>query len=332
MDRTSLTIIGTDMRFVVYGAGAVGGTVAAALASTGQDVTAIARGAQLEALREGGLRLRTPSRDETIRFPVVASPAEAEIGPDDAVLLCMKGQDTQAALEALRAVGMTNQPIFCLQNGVANERKALRLFPNVHGVTVMLPCAFTRPGEVAVYSEPNLGVFDVGLAAGGHDSADAAFAEAMSTAGLTTHLRENVMASKYGKLLRNLENITEAAFGAGAELDDLVERMFDEAYAAFTAAGVGWEEISLSDERRAPYMRFAEVPDLPRGGSSTSQSLERGTGSIETDWLNGEIVLLGRLHGIATPVNTALTVLAARMAREGAMPGSASLQGLIGSL
>ena len=56
------------------------------------------------------------------------------------------------------------------------------------------------------------------------------------------------------------------------------------------------------------------------GGSST-QSLARGTGSIETDWLNGEIVLLGRLHGVPAPANAWFLDLSARLVREGRKPG-----------
>ena len=49
---------------------------------------------------------------------------------------------------ALRAAGLRDQPIFCAQNGVANERAALRLFPNVHGITVMMPAAATAPAPM----------------------------------------------------------------------------------------------------------------------------------------------------------------------------------------
>ena len=67
---------------------------------------------------------------------------------------------------------------------------------------------------------------------------------------------------------------------------------------------------------------------LALNGSVTSavsvgqQGTLRGTGSIETDWLNGEIVLLGRLHGVPTPANAFLTALGARLAREGLRPGA----------
>jgi len=59
-----------------------------------------------------------------------------------------------------------------------------------------------------------------------------------------------------------------------------------------------------------------------RSGGSSTQSLARGTGSIETDWLNGEVVLLGRLHGVPTPANAFLTALGARLARDGLRPGA----------
>jgi 2-dehydropantoate 2-reductase len=172
------------MRIVVFGTGAIGGTVAAALARKGQDVTAIARGKQLAAIREKGLRLRSPVDDFTVRLDAVETPAEARIGRGDAVLMAIKGQHMQAALEALRAGGVQDQPIFCLQNGVDNERKALRLFGNVHGVTVMMPAAYRVPGEVIVYSEPQYGVFDIGRATGGHDDADDALAEALTAANI----------------------------------------------------------------------------------------------------------------------------------------------------
>lgn len=313
------------MRVVVFGTGAVGGTVAAALAHAGRDVVAIARGAQLEAIRAGGLRLRSPHDDYTVRFDVVETPEAAAIGPDDAILLAMKGQHTLAALEALRAAGVGEQPIFCLQNGVANERQALRLFPNVHGVTVMMPVAFRKPGEVLVYSEPQYGVFDIGRAVGGHDEADEALAEAVTAANIAGYVHNDVMASKYGKLLLNLTNITGAALGDGVNHDALKAQLRDEAEAALKAAGIAWQDVGVRDARRSKHMRMAGIPGVAPFGSSTSQSLERGTGSVETDWLNGEIAMLGRLHGVATPANAYLTSLAARLARDGAAPGSVSL-------
>jgi len=310
------------MRIVVFGTGAIGGTVAAALARKGQDVTVIARGAQLAAIREKGLRLRSPVDDFTVPLDAVESPAEARIGRGDAVLMAIKGQHMQAALEALRTGGVQDQPIFCLQNGVDNERKALRLFDNVHGVTVMMPAAFRVPGEVIVYSQPQYGVFDIGRATGGHDDADEALAEALTAANIAGYVADEVMASKYGKLLLNLNNIVGAAFLAEEDTEPLKDRLRKEAEAVLAAAGIRWANVGVSDARRKKHMSMGEVPGAVPFASSTRQSLERGTGSVETDWLNGEIALLGRLHGVSTPANAAMTRLAARMARENMAPGT----------
>ena len=69
-----------------------------------------------------------------------------------------------------------------------------------------------------------------------------------------------------------------------------------------------------------------------RGGGSSWQSLARGTRSIETDYLNGEIVLLGRIHGVPTPANELMQRVANRLANEGAPPQSIPLETLLAQL
>lgn len=310
------------MRIVVCGVGAIGGTVAAALALSGQEVVGIARGAQLDAIRARGLRLRTPDADRVARFDCVAGPGEIAFRPDDAILLAMKTQDTEPALDALRAAGVERQPIFCAQNGVANERLALRRFPNVHGVTVMMPATFLVPGEVAAFSTPRHGVFDLGRYPAGRDGDDARMAAALERANVAAFVSDAVMESKHGKLLLNLRNMLEAALGPGADTAPFLPPLRAEAEAAFAAAGIVWRDVGSGDPRRAALMRQAPVAGVARSGGSSTQSLARGTGTLETDWLNGEVVLLGRLHGIPTPANAFLVGLGARLVRAGLRPGA----------
>ena len=310
------------MRIIVHGVGAIGGTVAVALARAGGEVVGIARGAQLDAIRARGLRLRTPGGDVHADFACVAEPGEIAFRTDDAILLAMKTQDTPAALESLRAAGVTNQPVFCAQNGVANERLALRVFPNVHAVTVMMPAAFLTPGEVAAFSEPRYGIFEIGRYPGGSDEDDARMAAALEAANIAGFVSPAVMEGKYGKLLLNLRNVLEAALGAGVDSDRFMPALRAEAEAVLAAAGIRWRDLGGADPRRDSLMREAPIPGLDRIGGSTTQSLARGTGSVETDWLNGEIVLLGRLHGVPTPANAWLTALGARLARAGLRPGA----------
>jgi 2-dehydropantoate 2-reductase len=310
------------MRVIIHGVGAVGGAIAAALVEAGTEVVGIARGAQLDALRAGPLKLRMPGGDISAPVPVVAAPEEIAFRPDDAVLLTMKSQDTAAALAALRAAGLTDQPLFCFQNGIANEDLALRLFPNVHGVTVMMPVSFLRPAEIVANGAPKQGLFDIGRYPSGADADDHALAALFEGPRLGGFVHEDVMASKRGKLLLNVSNAIDAAIGQEFRQGDLAKRARAEAEAAFRAAGMTWQEVGLDDPRRKDLMQMQPVPGAERGGSSTTQSLTRKTGSVETDYLNGEIARLGRLHGVDTPVNAALTRLAARMAREGLSPGS----------
>lgn len=310
------------MRIIVYGVGAIGGTVAAALALSGQEVVGIARGAQLDAIRTGGLLLRTPGRAARASFPCLADPSEIEPQPDDAILLTMKTQDTVAALSRLHAAGVREQPIFCVQNGVSNERFALRRFANVHAVTVMMPASFTTPGEVAAFSAPRHGMFEIGRYPEGQDAADEAVAQALQAANIAAFVTPSVMESKYGKLLLNLRNIVEAALGHNADHGRFPKILRAEAEAVLIAAGIRWRDVGAEDPRRDALMRQEPVAGVDRIGGSSTQSLARDAGSIETDYLNGEIVLLGRLHGIPTPANAGFQDLSARMIRDHLAPGA----------
>src|SRR5688500_15732065 len=106
------------MRFVVYGAGAIGGVVGARLFQTGNDVVLIARGAHLDAIQSRGLTLHAPNETVTLPIPAVAEPVAAELRSGDVVLLAMKSQDTEAAVDALAVTGAADVAIVSLQNGV----------------------------------------------------------------------------------------------------------------------------------------------------------------------------------------------------------------------
>lgn len=316
------------MRVIVYGAGAIGGAIAAALCFHGHKVVAIARGAQLDVMRNQGLTVRHPGGEITARPPVVADPAEIDLRPDDAIILAMKSQDTAPALARLKAAGARRQPIFCFQNAIANEPTAARFFRNVHGVTVMMPATFLRPGYIDAFGTPCLGMFDMGRFPAGHDAADIALGDLLDACGFKAFVRDDVMACKRGKLVMNLGNIVEAALGHGAERGDFPGLARAEAEEVFAAARLAWQDVGQSDPRRDAYMRMGVVPGADRAGSSTSQSLLRGTGSLETEYLNGEIRLLGRVHGVATPVNDFLTDLAADLLAAKAGPGAMTLADL----
>lgn len=313
------------MRFIIYGVGAIGGTFAASLAGAGHDVVGIARGDMLAAIRaNGGLTFRTTTGSQLVNFPVVGAPDELEFRPDDVIFLTMKGQHTAPALDELRAAGVTTQAVVCAQNGVNNERLALRLFSTVYAMTVILPADYVTPGEVICYGTPKRGLIDLGRYPHGIDDTVAAIATAFNSAGLAAFPLEEVMRSKYGKLRENLGNVVEAALGHGSRSGPLMDAIQAEAEAVYAAAGIAWVAVGNADPRRKGLMEMGAVAGVTRTGGSSIQSLKRGAGTIETDYLNGEIVLLGRLHGVPTPLNAGLVTIGHELVVKRAKPGSMS--------
>ncbi len=311
------------MRFIVFGAGAVGGVVGGRLAQHGHDVVLIARGDHYEAIRAGGLRLLSPVDDVRLEVPVARGPGELRIGPDDVVLLAVKSHGTQAALDALVPVAPPGTPVVCLQNGVDNERAALRLFPNVYGICVMCPTTHLVPGEVRAHSAPVTGILDVGRYPAGTDGTAEAVAEALSASTFVSEPRADIMRWKYAKLLMNLANAVEAVCGppVAGPLTELVRR---EGVACLKAAGIDFVSEEDDRARRGDLVKMLPVAGEAHGGGSSWQSITRALGSIETDYLNGEIVLLGRLFGVPTPANDALHCVAVEHARDRRPPGLVS--------
>jgi 2-dehydropantoate 2-reductase len=303
----------------------VGATIGARLHQSGQDVVLVARGPHLDALRANGLRLRTPDDDVVLPVPVVGSPAAIDWQDGDAVLLTMKTQDTAPALQALAAVAPPSTAVVCAQNGVENERLAARVFPNVYGVCVMLPAAHLEPGVVEAHGAPLLGLLDIGRYPSGVDDAATEVAAALSGARFSSDAVPAIMRLKYRKLIMNLANVIEAAAGFGARAGDLYERAVAEGDAALAAAGIDVASAEEDAARRGDLMRLQPIAGRYRDGGSTHQSLARGSGSVETDYLNGEIVLLGRQFGVPTPVNAGLQRLGNRLARDRVPPGSMSV-------
>ena len=314
------------MRFIIYGAGGVGATIGGRLFQTGQSVVLIARGAHLAALQEHGLRLHFPSEELTLAVPVLEHPSALRFQSDDVVLLTMKTQDTGPALDALVAAGYRG-PVVCVQNGVDSERQALRRFGDVYGVCVILPATFLEPGLVLCHSEPVAGVLDIGRYPSGVDDMSVCIAKALRGATFESSVEPDIMASKYAKLLGNLGNALDAAAGMGAWDSALMRSARAEGRAVYAAAGINVLSSEMYNSRMA-LTKILAVGDMRHQGSSSWQSLARGTGSIETDHLNGEITLLGRLHGVSTPVNAMLQALAAEMVRTNRSPGSYSISDL----
>jgi 2-dehydropantoate 2-reductase len=311
------------MRYIIYGAGAVGGVIGARLFQAGHDVVLIARGDHLRAIQQEGLLFQAPGGSVRLPLAAVASVAEALPRQDDVVFLAMKTQDTLPALRELAAVN-PGATVVCAQNGVENERLALRSFERVYGMLVFLPATFLEPAVVQANSEFRPGVLDIGRYPDGAGAAAERIAGHLETAGFSSRAVSDVMRWKHGKLLGNLANAVQAVCGPGPDGAQLSALLRAEGVACLRAAGIEFPDEDEMRARTSPHVRVGAIAGERRQAGSSWQSLVRGAGSIEADYLNGEVVLLGRLHGIPTPANSLIRDIANRLAREGLPPGSVS--------
>src|SRR5207248_2258020 len=136
-------------------------------------------------------------------IPVVDHPSKLAFEADDVVFMAMKTQDTEAALEAL-ATEAPSVAIVCAQNGVENERLALRRFEHVYAMCVMLPATHLEPGAIQINSVPTTGILDLGRYPAGLDDRAAAIAETLNGSRFVSLPRPDVMRWKYTKLVMNL--------------------------------------------------------------------------------------------------------------------------------
>jgi 2-dehydropantoate 2-reductase len=310
------------MRFIIYGAGAVGGVIGGRLAEHGHETVLIARGSHLAAIRERGLTLISPEREVSLAIPAVEHPSEIEFRDGDVVILAMKTQDTEGALQALLLAAGQDVAIVCAQNCVENERLAARRFEHVYAVPVRLPATHLSPGVVQADSAPVSGILDVGRYPAGSDETTDAISAALERSTFSSRPDPGAVRHKYAKLLMNLGNAIDALCGPRNGARDLAGRARAEAVACYQAAGIDFASDEEDRARRGDLIRVAPVAGQQRAGGSTWQSLARGKRTLEVDYLNGEIVLLGRLHGVATPVNAALQRLANEHARAGGAAGT----------
>jgi 2-dehydropantoate 2-reductase len=303
------------MTYVVYGAGAVGGVIGAHLHRAGFTTTLVARGPHLDAIRADGLVLEAPDGTHRLEVPAASGAVEVDWSTRPTVLLTVKSHQTAAALDDLAAYAPAETVVVAAQNGVANETAVLRRFARTYAICVMLPSGHVEPGRVVQRCHPTPGILDVGRFPAGSDDAAETIAADLRTAGFESVARADIMAWKHRKLVMNLGNAVQACCAPGTATDELVDRVRAEGEQVLAAAGIAVVPEAEDRARRGDLLRSsARHPDI--AGGSTWQSVARATGSVETDYLSGEIVLLGRLHGVPTPANELLQRTAADLARS----------------
>jgi len=288
------------MKIVIVGSGGVGGYFGARLARAGEDVTFVARGAHLQAIREHGMRIRSAVDGE---WSVQAGAVETLEGhaPADIVLLCVKSYDTEQAAELIRPVVGEHTAILSLQNGIDNEGKLAHLYGDdrVLGGVAYIFANIEAPGVIAHHQ---LGRIVFGRLDGQASDRATAFADACNRAGITAEISRDIRKTLWEKYvflvaLAGTTTVTRLPVAFIREVPEtrkLWERQIDELLALAEADGA-----ALDAEVKARCVRLMESL-APGNYSSLYQDLMNGK-RLELDTLHGHATRLGESFGVPTP-------------------------------
>lgn len=317
-------------RYVIIGGGAVGGALAAQLVPSGHEVVLVARGEHGRTIAQRGLVVRRPGQVDVVSLTVAGSPDEVVLREHDVLLLTVKTQDAEAALAAwawqpvVDADGATtgvaaDLPLVTFQNGLLTEDLALRRFSRVYGATIGIAASHLAAGEIVSPSlPPAVGLVWLGRYLDAPDELQDELVADLVGAGFAAWSVPDVRAQKGAKLLGNVGNGLDLFVGDDESRARARVLLREEAARVLEAAGVPLPPGGELDRAGADFQVLAVEGHVP-GRLSTWQSFARGASS-EIDYLNGEVVLLARRHGLEAPLNAAMQRLLGPSGVTGALP------------
>jgi 2-dehydropantoate 2-reductase len=297
-----------SMRIAIVGSGGVGGYFGGRLAEAGADVTFLARGAHLEAMRRRGLRIISPAGD--VHLPRVQTAGDTrEIGTVEVVLFAVKLYDTESALAALPPLVGADTIVVPLQNGVDSVRMIANAVGDRHtgGGTCYVSAVIAEPGVIRHTAMDQL-IF--GEIDGSRSPRLEALQRACEPARFRSTLSGDVTSDIWTKFVRlsvmsGMTAVTRSPLGVICADPDLFEMLKDavrEAMAVAAAKGIAVPPTTVEDVAAA----YVALP--PQTRSSMLEDLERGR-RLELPWLSGAVVRIGEDVGVPTPIHRFITTV-----------------------
>jgi 2-dehydropantoate 2-reductase len=297
------------MRIAVVGAGGVGGGFGAALAKAGADVTFIARGAHLAAMKSAGLRIESP-RGDTHLVPTQATDDPKTIGKVDFVLFCVKLWDVESAGEHIKPLVGPDTAVIPLQNGIDAADRLVPILGReaVMGGVAQISASIVEPGvirQVGTFMRMIFGELDGTISQRAKD-----FLAMCQKAGFDATLSDQILTElwmKFALLATNASMTAVTRQPIGKLRDDPDVR------AIFLSAIQEVIEVGRARNIALPADALSKVLDFighapPAMKASMALDLERGN-RLELPWLSGKVVELGRELGISTPTHGMLHAL-----------------------
>lgn len=294
------------MRVAVFGAGGTGGYFGALLAHAGEDVTFIARGAHLDAIRARGLTVKSQMRGDFV-VQAAATDDPRQVGPVDLVLFCVKAYDNDSTIPLLPPLIGPDTMVLSVQNGIDNEARIARVIgpKPVMGAIAGVSSVVESPGVIHHKAGP--GLIRFGELAGGTSVRTEGLLEVLRRAGIQAELHPDVRVALWEKFLficglSGLTALTRLPLGAilgCPETRGLLRGVMEEVESVGRAEAIALP-VSCADQALAlmegldPSVRGSLYYDLAAGRR------------LELDTLNGTVVRLGRERGVPTPLNFAI--------------------------
>jgi 2-dehydropantoate 2-reductase len=309
------------LRFLVFGAGAIGTYIGGSLALIGQNVVFVERPALVNVLRSRGLRLKLKDQEYHVADPVVVSGVDEALtqGPFDAAILAVKSFDTRPLLESLAPYLVALPPIICLQNGVENEPLIAEILGEekvIHG-TVTSAIGRRDAGDILLERLRGVGI-------SAEHSLSLVLQTVFNAAGLNARLYDRPLGMKWSKMLTNLlANASSAILDmppakvfAHPGLYDMEMRQVRECLRVMAVQRIpvvdlpgtpvrllAWFARSLPPVASQPLL----LQSLGKGRGDKMPSfhidLHSGRGLSEVDYLNGAVVRFGERFQVPAPIN-----------------------------
>jgi 2-dehydropantoate 2-reductase len=296
------------MKILCMGSGGVGGYFGARLQQGGNDVTFVARGRHLAAMRKDGLTLRSPHGDANLKVKAIEQPAEASV--PDIVLFAVKLWDTEGAAEQLKPVIGPQTVVIPFQNGVESIERLRRFFPekSVMGGSAYIASRIERPGVIEHIGQ--MSRLQFGPLVASQRTVAETFLSICKKSNINAEISDDIVRSNWEKFvflvaLSTATAVSRAPLGVireDADLRALFEQAMRETWQLGRSRGV-----KLADDFIETRMKFAET--LPyEMKASMAHDLEAGN-KLEAPWLCGAVARMAREAGLQAPVNA--TVFAA---------------------
>jgi len=329
------------MRLCIFGAGAIGGYLGAELALGGVDVTLIARGPHLDAMRKNGIRLRVGD-DEKVAHPhCTDDPAEA--GPQDYVLMALKAHSVPGVCDAIQPLIGPDTAVVTAQNGIPwwyfhkldgplQDHRVQMVDPNgtqwnkigpdrAIGCVIYPAAEIVEPGVVEVQPHLSQNRLPIGEPDGSRSERAVALSQALVGAGFKAPVRPNIRSDIWVKLWGNLAFNPISAL-TGATLEDIARD--SETHAV--ARAMMLEGQAVGEKLGARFAidvdkRIKGAEEVGAHRTSMLQDLTLGR-PMEIDALVGSVAELGRLVDVPTPtIDTVYALVKRRAMESGCYPG-----------